>query len=62
VDDATWSYHLRRHDYSTWLRLAVKDEDLAREVLDHERRWESHPQGARAEIGAAISGRYTLPE
>lgn len=29
VDDDTWSYHLRRHDYYNWFRHSVKDESLA---------------------------------
>jgi HAD superfamily hydrolase (TIGR01484 family) len=32
VDDGTWDFHLREHDYSRWLRREIKDEDLAREV------------------------------
>ena len=33
VDDDTWLFHLRRGDYSAWMRGAIKDEDLAREVV-----------------------------
>jgi hypothetical protein len=60
VDPETWSYHLERSDYSTWLREAVKDEDLADEV----RRIESigaPPDESRAQVRQAIDRRYTLP-
>ena len=36
VDDDTWTYHLQRGDYSTWIREAIKDTDLAREIADVE--------------------------
>jgi hypothetical protein len=32
IDDATWLHHLRRQDYSRWIREALKDESLANEV------------------------------
>ena len=39
VDDPTWLYHLKRHDYSRWMSEAIKDEDLAGEVRDAEAIW-----------------------
>ena len=29
VDEPTWAWHLRQHDYSTWARQQIKDDDLA---------------------------------
>ncbi|HEU0030679.1 MAG TPA: HAD-IIB family hydrolase [Kofleriaceae bacterium] len=56
VDDETWIYHLRNHDYSKWLRVEVKDDELADEVALIEQR-----EGTRAEVREAIERRYTLP-
>jgi hypothetical protein len=61
VDEATFDYHLRRHDYSTWLATAVKDADLAREVHELECREPGSSAEARSVIRSAISRRYTLP-
>jgi HAD superfamily hydrolase (TIGR01484 family) len=57
VDDETWLYHARKHDYSHWLRTQVKDHDLADEI----ERIEHHPYPSRAMVRAAIEKRYTLP-
>ena len=32
VDDETWMYHLKAHDYSRWMSQAIKDEDLSAEA------------------------------
>jgi hypothetical protein len=37
VDEATWAHHLRRGDYSTWMRNQIKDGELADEVAMMER-------------------------
>ena len=29
VDEPTWAWHLRQHDYSTWARQQIKDDELA---------------------------------
>ncbi len=29
VDEPTWAWHLGQHDYSTWARQQIKDDDLA---------------------------------
>ena len=60
VDPETWSYHLERNDYSTWLRDAVKDSELAEEVLQIEGE-PSAPEQSRALVRKAIDRRYTLP-
>ena len=61
VDDATWLHHLRRHDYSTWLRDAVKNDALADEVAKLEGR-ELDPRASRKSVRTAIERYYTLPE
>lgn len=61
VDDETWSYHLRRHDYSEWFRHRIKDEVLAGVAADIEKRTELSPQESRALIAEAITQQYTLP-
>ena len=32
LDEETWMYHLKKHDYSNWFRNIVKDEKLASET------------------------------
>jgi hypothetical protein len=61
VDDATWVHHLQRGDYSRWFREAIKDETLASEGAQIERRTNTSPAESRALMKAAIEGRYTLP-
>src|SRR5688500_9163675 len=60
LDPETWTYHLERNDYSTWLREAVKDSDLADEVRQIERD-PGPPEQSRALVRKAIDRRYTLP-
>jgi HAD superfamily hydrolase (TIGR01484 family) len=59
VDDETWLHHLRQHDYSSWFRDAIKDDELAEEAGAIERR-ELPPDKSRLEIRRAIERRYTL--
>ena len=61
VDDETWGHHLRKHDYSQWLRHQVKDGDLADEVEAVEGNTTLTPAASRAAVRAAVEGRYTLP-
>ena len=60
VDDGTWLYHLRRHDYSSWFRDGIKDDPLA-EVA---RKIEDDPQLEAAESRRRMIGliaeRYTV--
>jgi HAD superfamily hydrolase (TIGR01484 family) len=57
VDDETWEFHAKNHDYSSWIRNEVKDQELAEEV----ERMELHPKPSRDAIRGAIEKRYTLP-
>lgn len=61
VDDETWTYHLRKGDYSNWFRDGIKDEELADEVRDIEGRTGTSPEESRAAVREAIERRYTLP-
>jgi HAD superfamily hydrolase (TIGR01484 family) len=62
VDDATWLHHLRSHDYSAWLRDAVKNDELAAEVAALEDRADLDPRESRKAVRSAIERLYTLPE
>ena len=62
IDDATWTYHLRRGHYSSWFRTMIKDNELARsaaEVGEQDRT--ASPQESRQKIKEAITSRYTAP-
>jgi hydroxymethylpyrimidine pyrophosphatase-like HAD family hydrolase len=61
VDDATWEFHLRRGDFSKWVRAQIKDNQLADELGAVESDASASPKDARAAIRAAIEARYTLP-
>jgi hypothetical protein len=61
VDDATWCFHLKRGDYSKWLRDAVKDPDLAEEIAGIERDETLSASKSRSMVAQSIQTRYTLP-
>ena len=71
VDDETWLHHLRCGDYSSWMREAIKDGELADEVHAIEaettrsaakaRRAAESAAESRRRVRAAIEERYTLP-
>jgi hydroxymethylpyrimidine pyrophosphatase-like HAD family hydrolase len=61
VDDETWSHHLSRGDYSSWLRNGIKDEDLADQARKIEEDDSLSPKESREMLGALIAERYTLP-
>lgn len=62
VDDETWLFHLRQHDYSKWMREAIKDEALAAEVAQIEDSSSAKARESRKEIIDAVNRRYTSPE
>jgi hypothetical protein len=55
-------YHLRRGDYSRWMRECVKDPHLADETQGIEQRNDLDPAQSRGLIREVIEQRYTLPE
>jgi hydroxymethylpyrimidine pyrophosphatase-like HAD family hydrolase len=60
VDDETWLYHLRRKEYSQWIKTAIKDEALAEKVAAVEEA-EMPPAESRSQIKTAIEELYTEP-
>jgi hydroxymethylpyrimidine pyrophosphatase-like HAD family hydrolase len=62
VDDETWLFHLRQHDYSKWMREAIKDDVLAAEVERIENSRASLASESRKEIIEAVNRRYTSSE
>jgi HAD superfamily hydrolase (TIGR01484 family) len=61
VDDRTWLHHLHAGEYSSWLRDAVKDHELAAEVRAIEADSSLSAQEGRRRLKAAIDRRYTAP-
>jgi HAD superfamily hydrolase (TIGR01484 family) len=59
VDEETWLYHLRQHDYSVWLRAAVKDDAVADEIAAVEQNGNLPPAESRARILETIRKHYT---
>jgi hypothetical protein len=61
VDDDTWMHHLRGGDYSRWFREALKDQALAREAEELERRQDLKPHASRQRMRDLIARHYPLP-
>jgi HAD superfamily hydrolase (TIGR01484 family) len=59
VDDQTWEHHLRKGDYTRWLRDCVKDEDLAAAAKQVES-LDIKPAESREIIRAAIERDYIV--
>lgn len=60
VDDDTWMYHLKRNDYSSWVRDSVNDEMLAEQIKKIETS-KQDPVLSRAGIAKLIQLHYTGP-
>ncbi len=60
VDDETWEHHLRAGEYSRWFRAGIKDEGLASETEEIERKNLSATDSRQA-IRKTIERRYTQP-
>lgn len=61
VDDETWLHHLRKGEYSAWLRTEVKDAELADEIAVVEKDTAMSAADSRVAIQLAVERRYTLP-
>lgn len=61
VDEQTWQYHLKAHDYSTWINEMIKDESLAAVIREIEARPGLSADESRKLIRAAIEQEYTVP-
>lgn len=61
VDDETWLYHLDGGHYSEWMRFAIKDGELAREIATIEHEPGLSPRDTRRLVREAIDRRYMLP-
>jgi HAD superfamily hydrolase (TIGR01484 family) len=61
VDDDTWLHHLRRGDYSEWMREAIKDDALALEVRKVETDRALSAAASRNRIRTLVEDRYTAP-
>lgn len=58
VDDETWIFHLKNHDYSSWIRKAIQDDELAQKIEKIENK-DLSPQRSRDEVIAIIEKTYT---
>ncbi|MBV9301460.1 MAG: HAD-IIB family hydrolase [Acidobacteriaceae bacterium] len=61
VDTDTWMFHLKRGDYSNWLRHCLKDTELAEEIERIEQDQELPEKESRERVTQAISRKYTAP-
>jgi len=60
LDDETWLFHLRRGDYSAWVKDAIHDSELANEIQSIELE-ENTCNESRDAIRHLIEKRYSLP-
>jgi hydroxymethylpyrimidine pyrophosphatase-like HAD family hydrolase len=60
VDTETWLFHLKRKDYSNWVRHTVHDEELAN-LMEKVEAEETDPLNSRKAIVELIHERYTAP-
>jgi hypothetical protein len=60
VDDDTWIFHLKQHDYSKWFKNALHNEELADLTMEIEDK-NHNAKSSKEEILKLISERYTAP-
>ena len=62
VDAETWLHHLRQGDYSSWFRVRIKDEQLARDAEEIERQADLSADESLAEAHPReLIDRYYVP-
>jgi hypothetical protein len=61
LDDETWLYHLRRHDYSDWMRQAVGHAELVESVHGIETQKDASATDTRASVRKLIEEHFRLP-
>jgi hypothetical protein len=60
VDEATWTHHLHRGEYSSWVREVIKDPELAEQIAALERSGDLPPAASRRLALEAVRGRYSV--
>ncbi len=61
IDSDTWLFHLKRGDYSNWLRHSLKDDELADQVGQTEQDQSLPDRETRERIKQAVLDKYTAP-
>lgn len=61
IDTDTWLFHLKRGDYSNWLRDVLKDHELADQIGQMERDQSLPNRQSRERIKRAILEKYAPP-
>lgn len=61
VDADTWFFHLRRGDYSQWVREAIKDQKLADELAQVEQNGPAVLPDSFLAVKKLVETEYTLP-
>lgn len=62
IHSATWTFHLRRNDYSTWLRNSLRDEELADQIEIIEPDVNLPENQCRERVKDAILQKYSAPK
>lgn len=60
IDDDTWMFHLKRHEYSDWIRNAIGDNELAEQIQKEEQ--DTNPISTKRNILQLINEKYTIGE
>lgn len=61
IDEKTWTFHRKRHDYSNWLRDKIHDPELAAKVAELENDDVISERDSRQRIKELILDKYAAP-